>query len=190
MHFKKLHVPSVLAFAFVLVIIIAGCSKDDVVETIGICPIVLSTIPEDDAVNVPLDQVISVTFNEEVDPETVNAQTFKVSGTSDVTGSITYSETTAYFTPSSDLLPNTTYTGTVTTGIKDNMGNALQEDYVWSFTTIPQISLSVTPEEGGTAAGAGTFANGALATVIATANDGFTFTNWDDGESEVSTNAN
>src|SRR2546428_9404966 len=37
--------------------------------------------------------------------------------------------------PSLTLLPNITYTATVTTGVKDLAGNALAGNYVWSFTT-------------------------------------------------------
>ncbi len=189
MHFKKLHLTPAFAFAFALALLTTGCAKDDVVEIVGVCPIVLSTIPADEDINVPLDQVISATFNEELDPETVNSQSFTVNGTSAVAGTVTYSESTAFFTPSADLLPNTTYTGTVTTGIKDPLGNALQENYVWSFTTMPQITLSASPEAGGTITGAGAFENGATVTVAATPNDGFVFTNWTVGETVVSTSS-
>ncbi|MFD2516359.1 InlB B-repeat-containing protein [Salinimicrobium flavum] len=189
MHFKKLHLTSVLAFAFAMVFLVAGCAKDDVEEIIGVCPIILSTIPEDGDINVPLDQVISVTFNTELDPQTVNSQTFKVNGTSALAGTITYSESTAFFTPSADLLPNTTYTGTVTTGIKDPLGSALQENYVWSFTTVPQITVTASPETSGTVTGSGTFDNGAIVTVAATPNEGFVFTNWTVGDKVVSTSS-
>lgn len=189
MLFKKLHLTSVFAFAFALAIITPGCSEDDVTEIIGVCPIVVTTIPEDGDINVPLDQVISATFNEELDPETVNSQTFTVEGTSAVAGTVTYSESTVFFTPSVDLLPNTIYTGTVTTGIKDPLGNALQENYVWSFTTIPEITVTASPETSGTVTGAGTFDDGATVTVAATPNEGFVFTNWTVGETVVSTSS-
>ncbi|WP_051227817.1 InlB B-repeat-containing protein [Gillisia sp. JM1] len=189
MHFKKLHLTSALAFAFALVLIITGCSKDDVVEIVGVCPIVLSTVPEDGDINVPLDQVITVTFNEDVNPETINEETFMVDGPTQLVGTITSSGAIATFTPSEDLAPNTTYTGTVTTSVKDPMGNALQENYVWTFTTIPEVTLSASPEAGGTLIGAGTFVDGSLVTVAATPNEGFTFTNWTEGETVVSTSS-
>lgn len=189
MRFKKSYLASAFAFAFATVILIAGCSKDDVVEIIGVCPVVVTTMPEDGAINVPLNQVISATFNEALDPDTVNSETFLVSGTSSIAGTVTYSDSTAFFTPSADLLPNTTYTGTVTTGIKDPMGNALQEDYVWSFTTLPEITLSASPEAGGSLTGAGTFDNGSIVTVAATANEGYVFTNWTVGETVASTSS-
>ncbi|HSP82647.1 MAG TPA: Ig-like domain-containing protein, partial [Gillisia sp.] len=190
MHFKKLHLAPALAFAFALVLLIAGCSKDEVEEIVGVCPIVLSTVPEDGDINVPLDQVITVTFTAPVNPATINGQTIIVSnGSTSVAGTVTYSGTTATFTPSANLLPNTTYTGTVTTGVKDPIGNAMQRNYVWSFTTIPEVTLSASPETGGSVTGAGTFNKGSQVTVIATPNEGFSFINWTEGEEVVSTSA-
>ncbi|MFN4764033.1 InlB B-repeat-containing protein [Gillisia sp. Q332] len=189
MHFKKLHLTSALAFAFAMVLLITGCSKDDVVEIVGVCPIVLSTVPEDGDINVPLDQVITVTFNEEVDPETINEQTFTVDGSSSVVGTVTYSGMTASFTPSANLEPNTTYTAIVTTSIKDFLGNALQQNYVWTFTTIPEITLSATPEAGGMLLGAGSFSNGSTVTVAAIPSEGYTFTSWTVDGTVVSTSS-
>src|SRR5680860_553124 len=57
MNLKKL----LATFAFALVILLTGCAKDDVVEIVGVCPIVLSTVPDDGAINVPLDQAVSYT---------------------------------------------------------------------------------------------------------------------------------
>ena len=190
MRFKELHLSSAFACAFALAILITGCSKDDVTEIVGVCPIVVSTVPEDADVDVPLAQVISATFNEELNPETVNSETFIVTGSSAIAGTVTYSESTAFFTPSANLQPNVVYTATVTTGIKDPMGNALQDDYVWSFTTIPEIKLSSSPSADGTTTGAGLFNNGSTVTVNALANEGFMFTNWTVGDKVVSTNAN
>ena len=185
MNIKKL----LATFAFALVILLTGCAKDDVVEIVGVCPVVLSTVPDNEATNVPLDQVITVTFNEEVDPETINEDTFTVDGATSVAGTVSASGATATFTPSADLEPNTTYTGMVTTSVKDPMGNALQENYVWTFTTIPEVTLSATPEAGGTLIGAGAFADGSTVTVAAIPNEGFTFINWTEGETVVSTSS-
>jgi uncharacterized repeat protein (TIGR02543 family) len=185
MNIKKL--PA--AFAFALVILLTGCAQDDVVEIIGECPVVLSTVPDTDAINVPLDQVITVTFNEEVDPETINEDTFTVDGSTQLVGTVTSSGATATFKPSADLEPNTTYTGMVTTSVKDPLGNALQQNHVWTFTTIPAVTLSASPEAGGTLNGAGAFADESLVTVSANPNEGFTFTNWTVGETVVSTSS-
>jgi hypothetical protein len=126
-----------LTLAIVFIAFFSGCAEDDFVETVGVCPVVSSTIPANGALGVPFNQIISVTFNEAVDPSTINASTFivkKADGTA-VTGNVSYSGTTATFTPTSLLSANTTYTGRITTGVKDTNGNALQTDYVWTFST-------------------------------------------------------
>ena len=60
----------ILLFAFSILCIglISGCVNDDFEEVIGVCPVVESTIPRINAVNVPLGQTITATFNEEMDP--------------------------------------------------------------------------------------------------------------------------
>ncbi|MBZ9626638.1 ice-binding family protein [Psychroflexus sp. CAK1W] len=189
MFFKKLNLIPAFAIAFAMTLMTTGCAEDDADEIVGVCPIVVSTIPVDEAVDVPLDQVISAIFNEELNAETINSETYSVSGASELAGTLSYSGITAFFTPSADLLPFTTYTGTVTTGVKDPFGNALQEDYVWSFTTIPEVTLSVSTNDSGTVTGAGLFNNGSLVTVEASPNAGFEFTNWTIDDAEVSTTA-
>ena len=126
-----------LTFAILFIALVSGCAEDNFIETEGVCPIVTSTIPLNGALGVPLRQIISATFNEEMNPTTINAATFIVAEANGtvVTGAVTYSGTTATFTPSSFLKPNTTYTGRIKTGAKDVMGNALQTDYVWTFST-------------------------------------------------------
>ncbi|TDD75483.1 Ig-like domain-containing protein [Flavobacterium caseinilyticum] len=126
-----------LTFAILFIALISGCASDDFVEVEGVCPIVISTIPANGALGVPFRQVISATFNEEMNPSTINATTFIVTEATGTTiaGTISYSGNTATFTPSAPLTPNTTYTARIKTGVKDVMGNALQTDYVWTFTT-------------------------------------------------------
>ena len=71
-------------------------------------------------------------------------QTFTLEqGTTAVSGTVTYSGTTATFTPSNILAASTIYTATITTGAKDLAGNALAANTVWSFTTVeaPDIIL-------------------------------------------------
>lgn len=122
-------------FAILFIALITGCAKDDFEEVIGICPVVESTTPLNNAVGVPLGQIITATFNEEMDPNTITSTSFTVVGTAPVTGTVTYSGETASFTPTQPLEENTSYTAKITTQAKDEMGNALQTDYVWAFTT-------------------------------------------------------
>jgi len=146
MNTKKLL--STLAILFIA--LISGCASDDFNEVVGVCPVVSSTIPAHGAFGVPLNQIISVTFNEEMNSSTINTSSIliTIAGVA-VPGTVTYSGTTATFTPTSRLTTNTLYTGTVTTAVKDVDGNALQTDYVWTFTTgINPLVVSTDPANG------------------------------------------
>ena len=64
---------------------------------------------------------------------------------------------------------------------------------VANFQAQPQsftINVSANPTNGGTAAGGGTYNQGTSCTVTATANAGYTFTNWTENGNVVSTQAN
>jgi len=77
-----------------------------------------------------------------MDPLTITALTFTVKqGTTPVTGIVLYNDQTlaALFTPTVDLLPNTTYTATITTGAKNTAGVPIASNDVWSFTTSAAI---------------------------------------------------
>jgi hypothetical protein len=125
---------SILAILFIA--LISGCASDDYNEVAGVCPVVESTIPVNGAFGVPLNQVVSVIFNEEMNPSTINSSSIIITAAGvTIPGTVTYSGTTATFTPTSRLTTNTLYTGTVKTSVKDVDGNALQTDYVWTFTT-------------------------------------------------------
>ena len=52
------------------------------------------------------------------------------------------------------------------------------------------ISVTASPSDGGSVRGGGTYSQGASCTVRATANNGFSFTNWTESGMQVSTNAN
>lgn len=167
----------------------AGCKK--VIEEPGIinpCPVVVSTDPTDKAVDVLLNKVISVTFNAEMDPATItNASFFITQGAIQISGKVaaTSNASTFTFTPTVPLLPFTAYTGIITTAAKDKFGTAMVSNYVWNFTTIPQVRLSSNPSIGGTTSGAGTFAQSSVVTVSATPSAGYTFTNWTDSGSAI-----
>ena len=123
-------------------------------------PTVVSTIPVNGGTGVPINQVLSPTFSEPMNPASVNATTFTVTGPGGaaITGVVTYlvSGAVARFTPSAQLAYNTTYTATVTTGETDLAGNALTSNYVWTFTTAtapdttPPRVISTIPVNGST----------------------------------------
>jgi len=185
---KKLKLFAILAI--VSVASITGCKTDDYEATVGVCPLVVSTIPADKAIDVPLSQIVSATFNEKMNPATITQESFTlVQGTTPVLGTVSYTSLSAAFAPASPLAPFTTYTGRVKTSVKDLMNNSLQTDYVWTFTTIPQVVLSSLPIAGGTTIGAGTFAQGSTVTVTATPNASYAFLNWTENGTIVSTNS-
>ena len=176
-----------------LAIFASGCKKDDFKgEVVGLCPVVVSTDPMDKAPDVALNKVISATFNTDMKPSSVNSTTFTIKqGATVIAGVVapTADGKTFTFTPSTPLMPFATYTGTITTGATDTFNTAMVSDYVWTFTTIPQVLLSATPVAGGSVNGAGTFAQGSSVTVTAMPSSGYTFTNWTLNGTEVSTSS-
>ncbi len=76
---------------------------------------------------------------------------------------------------------NATYTFNVE-GNRNLVANFTENTYT--------ITVSANPSNGGTATGGGTFTYGQSCTVTATANTGYTFTNWTENGNVVSSNAN
>lgn len=104
-------------------------------------PTISSTSPADSAPSVVANSTVSVTFSEAMNPATVTGAEFTLmSGTTPVSGTVTYSGMTATFTPATQLSPQTLYTATITTGVKDLAGNAMALPYTWSFTSEKQIN--------------------------------------------------
>jgi hypothetical protein len=100
-------------------------------------PAVAVTNPANDAIGVSRSSAIVTTFSEPMDPSTINISTFTVKqGSAAVSGTVSYSGTTATFIPSAMLNAGVVYTGTITTGAKDLAGNALATAIVWNFTTV------------------------------------------------------
>lgn len=99
-------------------------------------PTVSSTSPARGAADLAAGTTVSVTFSEAVDCATVTGGTFTLSGGGGVPGSVTCSGTTATFSPAAALHGNTTYTATVSTGVRDVAGNALAASYSWAFSTL------------------------------------------------------
>lgn len=101
----------------------------------NIPPTVSSVYPANNTVDLAVTTTITATFSKAMDSSTITTDTFLVNGSGNISGTVTYSGTTATFTPTTNLDYGKTYTATITTGAKDSAGNALQTDYTWSFTT-------------------------------------------------------
>jgi hypothetical protein len=111
-----------------------------------VAPTVTLTNPVNLATNVPINKTVAGTFSESMDPLTITAANFTVTGpgSTPVTGTVGYDglNKIASFTPSSNLATDTTFTATIAggvSGVKDLAGNPLASDKVWTFTTGTQV---------------------------------------------------
>ena len=95
-------------------------------------PRVIATIPPTNATDVDAAAAITATFSKVLDPATLTPSSFTVDG---VTGTVSYAEGTAVFTPNDTLAFNTLHTVRLDTTVADTFGNHLTAPYVWSFTT-------------------------------------------------------
>ena len=99
-------------------------------------PTVSSTSPSTGAAGVGIKAAVSVIFSEPMNTATITSSTLTVrTGSTVVPGTVNCSGNTATFTPTSDWAYSTSYTVTVTPGVKDLAGNPLAGNYEWSFTT-------------------------------------------------------
>lgn len=137
-------------------------------------PTITKVNPLEFASGVCLQKTINATFSESIDPLTINTATMSLKTTAGIltNGSVSYNvlSKVATFTPNSDLLANTNYTATVTTGVKDLANNALNSNKVWTFSTGSQscaqaVDLGTAAPFGNLGGAAGTTNQGAL-TVI------------------------
>ncbi len=118
-------------------------------------PVIISTIPLDEAIDVSIDTDISAEFSKEMDILTITDLTFLVTDDllAPVDGIVAYDvlTKTATFTPDNDLELDTEYTVTITTGVEDLAGIAMEMDFVWTFTTdtAPTV-ISTIPLDGAT----------------------------------------
>lgn len=102
-------------------------------------PTVVSTSPGSGVTGVAVTTSIAATFSEAVQSSTVTSSTFilKNSAGTSISGTVSLSTDgkVATLKPSSSLAASTTYTATITTGVKDLAGNAMTSAKSWSFTT-------------------------------------------------------
>jgi hypothetical protein len=141
--------------AFLSLLVVMGSCKDENVAITGICPVVLSTTPPNLASGVDLGTTIVITFNESMNPLTITPETFTLTAETNtvgvaavIAGVLTYDAPTnsMRFDPTNPLPVNSVFTGRVEPWVKDLMGNALQEPYIWTFTTgVQPVVILVSP---------------------------------------------
>jgi hypothetical protein len=101
-------------------------------------PVITGTTPGNGTTGAPLGGAVTVRFSEPMDPSTITSAAFQLADASNnvVPGTVSYVPSTAslVFQPGLSLTPETVYTATVRSTVRDTFGNALAADYSWSFT--------------------------------------------------------
>jgi hypothetical protein len=100
-------------------------------------PHVIDTNPADGATGLGCDITIRVSFDKPIEESSLDGNFILKDRTSSVEGtaSLEGSTNTAIFTPLNKLDYDTTYTATITSGVKDTEGMAIAAAKSWNFTT-------------------------------------------------------
>ncbi len=106
-------------------------------------PAVTASTPANGSENVPVTSPVNVTFSKAMNASTINGSTFRLTvGGASVSGTVTYeaSSRVASFAPSAGLLgEGQSYVATVTAGVSDVAGKALNSDFVFAFSTATTV---------------------------------------------------
>jgi len=108
-------------------------------------PVVTATSPVRNATDVSVNTVISANFSEAMKPSAISTSTVILKlGASTVAGTVTYdaAQFKVTFTPSAPLQNGMTYDMIITTGVQDEVGNAMAANYTWSFTTVSGVVVA------------------------------------------------
>ena len=145
---NRRHVPlSVLGVLLLSLLLLYACGDDPVGPNKDTTPPTVTTVfPADGEPAASVSSQITVTFSEEMASASfASALTFIPT----VSGSISYANRQARFTPSANLLEDTTYQVRVDTVVTDVAGNKLAAPYIWQFgTNNPPSVVSITPGDG------------------------------------------
>ena len=147
-------------FAALALVLMTACGKETVNIPDTTPPVVSSTTPLAGATAVAVNTAITATFSKPMNPSTLTATSFVVTGPggASVAGTVTYAAagSVATFTPAAALAFGGVYTATITTAATDQASpaNPLAANYAWMFTTaaapIPPTVLSTFPVNGAT----------------------------------------
>ncbi len=135
------------AMTLIMVFVLSGCEDD---QEPGVRPTVVSTSPVDGATNVAVNSSVTANFSVAMDPTTITNVSFTVAqGSALVPGVVTYTGTTATFTPTNLLTESTLFTATITTAARNRNGDAILSNEIFSFTSgltpdtsVPLVSLT------------------------------------------------
>lgn len=105
--------------------------------------------PATGTIGIFIDAPLRVVFSEAMDPTSINATTFTVQTSGPplgalIAGTVSYDAATktATFKSVINLIPDTFYTATITTGAKNPAGKALASNFVWTFKTGAAVASS------------------------------------------------
>jgi hypothetical protein len=109
----------------------------------GVAPTVLFANPSSYESKAGLDSAISAAFDQQLDASSISTATVQVVAPdgSTVSGTVTCISDVLSFMPDQPLQASTSYTVTLTTGIRDTAGGYLAQPFVWTFTTMQPVSL-------------------------------------------------
>jgi hypothetical protein len=111
------------------------------------------------ATDIPVTEPVTAVFSGLMDPATITGESFTLTdpGSNLIDGTVNYDQPskTATFTPNAPLLPNVTYTATITTSATDLAGNSIAAPISWNFTTtavdnVPPTVTAKVPDNGAT----------------------------------------
>jgi ice-binding like protein/Big-like domain-containing protein len=144
---RTLKVSKIWIPAFLLAVVMAGCSDSDKAGTgnpgdpLSPPTVTAVTPPDGTAVVCPNTPIITATFSKAMNPLTITTATFIVADSTGAsvpgTPSLDSAGLVATFTPMNSLAVKTTFTATITTGAHDTFGNSLATNHSWMFTTSP-----------------------------------------------------
>jgi hypothetical protein len=129
----------ILVLAVILLCLPAAALAQDATR-----PEVTATFPENGKNDHDVDHPVRVYFSEDMDPASINNNTFYLTNLDaaafedeEVEGTVSYitADRMAEFVPDSNFDYNTRYRATVTIGVRDLAGNHLAEDYIFEFIT-------------------------------------------------------
>jgi hypothetical protein len=117
--------------AIVCILAAAGCGDDEGPDTSP--PEVQSTVPASGEIGVSPDVNIVIVFDEAIDRNTLDDNMFHLEG---LWGSVSYDLATFQATLSlmAPLKSGDPYTAVLEPGVRDMVGNRMNEEYRWSFT--------------------------------------------------------
>jgi len=122
-----------------------GCLSEDTSNATVNAVTVTSTSFSNGETGVAVNKMIAATFSESMAPATINNETFllKTADGNPVTGLVNYDGgLIGYFMPSSNLLTNTVYYATITTGARTLSSKTLASNFSWGFTTGASADIS------------------------------------------------